>query len=95
MGIMDTKYQKEYSEIVKKIVCYWKAVRMEDQSRFCFPKEVFDVDVLKNIGEHISHLHLKIKCKLEAGLMTEEENSLYRELVDSGNTHDYHDHSIK
>lgn len=92
---MDTKYKQEYTEIAKKIFCYWKDVRMVDQSELRIPEEVLNVDVLQSINEHIKHSKLKVKIEPAADLMSEEDNSLMRELVDSDNLNDYHDHNIK
>lgn len=76
-------------------MCHCKDVDIGVQDQLYCAKEILDMNVLKNIHEHVSMFRMKIRFDSEVDERTENDNRLYRELVESNNPTDYHDVGIK
>lgn len=89
-NFLDTKYLKQYLDISLKLTrhCNGKTdedIAEYDQELSC-SQDVLNIDALKPIRRYFPNV--------QAELLQERDNILYRELVSKSNTN-YHDHEIK
>lgn len=85
---MLTKYSEDYLKLSAKLVKYCDLKDNNEilaQSQLTCPKNILEYNVLARIKNF----------EIEAAIMTEEENSKYRELIEEDRDgSSYHDHEI-